>query len=108
MEAMMLEFGPRYQTKEEHDRRLAVPGPYYAVATSQDDQDVGVVEIELLYADRSNEIDCVTMSRAAVESIERILAAYKATLHVSGAPDRVYTNDATVRAAVDALNRLIS
>lgn len=99
----MSAYTPGYPTKLDHAARNAVPGPYHAVARG-DDRDVLTIEKAMLVGVNPN--DSVTLKAEAVDALERILAAYKSDLHVSGAADRVVTNAATVEAAVMALNRV--
>lgn len=90
-------------THEDHVRRNAVPGPYHAVAVGEDDPDVLRLELLMLRIGATKSV--LMFAPSDIEALERILAAYKATFHVSGAPDRIVSNEATVRAAVDALNQ---
>jgi hypothetical protein len=83
-------------------RRAAVPGPYHAVARGVSDGDAAKM-LAIIVALGSDEP--MFMTKEALDVLIRVRQAYTNDLHVSGAPERVTTNDATVRAAVDALNR---
>lgn len=100
----MSNYMPYYPTAADHLRREAVPGPYHAVARGEGDPDT--IKLRAIVA-ALREPEPMFMSDVAIAVVERVLNAYANELHVSGAPDRVVSNDATVRAAVDALNRVM-